>query len=589
MNFDPPQMGHGLDNREEFHDSSLPSISKASASSPPKTARRARLYDLVFGVGLVALFAYALHRPFHLHEFGVWGIATLLLLLVSSLPLVDSNYRPFTFTGPTAFGLAIWISPGVAAASALASHFLRARFWVKGGAYRGYTRFQGGQLTLASLAIATFWNRLPVRFTPNDLSHVLSVGLLAAFIFVGLELALSLLAPPPRVKRVEMRRNLAMNTLVYSVGLLPILLLIPLRLTYGPILCLPVGLLLLLAATTLRLSHEVNGLHRQLQIAEALGRAGLKAAGSERPEQLLERFLKLAQELLQCERSLVWLPEAGTGDFYPAVALPDKGPFAGRKYHFGHGLVGHAAARVRPRLILDAATDVHRAHYEMATGSWILYPIVVREQILGVAHWVRPASNPFLLEDLERLEALMPLATIALENFFVHEQIRVQAITDGLTGLWNQRHTMELLREELQRAARYHRTFSILMLDVDSFKSFNDTYGHLRGDQLLRSIATVLRTSVRSVDHVGRYGGEEFLVILPETGKHEACLLAERLRAAVEEYGVILTDKGPVRRTVSIGVAAYPEDALNPAELIERADEALYRAKRAGKNCVIWA
>lgn len=580
---------------EEEIKSAMPSASRPLGEEPNGNAiskpisRRAFLHDLVFCLGLMALFLHVFRRPFHLHELGVWAMATMVLLLVSSLPLLDAKYRPFTFTGPAVFGLAIWIGPGVAAASALAAHFLRARFWVRGAAQRRYTRFQGGQLALASLVVALFWSRLPLRFPPEQLSHVLTVGFLGALLFVSTELVLSLVAPPPLTHCWETWRRLGSNALVYSVGVLPILLLIPLRLTYGNIFCLPVGLLVLLSAIALRLSFEVKSLHRQLKIAEAMGRAGLKAAGSQSPEQLLARFLQLAQEIIPCERSLVWLPDTATGELYPAVALPDTGPFAGRRYHFGKGLVGHAAARVRPRLVVDAANDIHRANHEMASGSWMLYPIVVRDQVLGVAHWVRPASHPFLLEELERLEGLMPLATIALENFFTHEQVRVQAITDGLTGLWNQRHMMELLREELQRAARYQRTFSVLMLDVDSFKSFNDTYGHLQGDLLLRNIASVLRTNIRSVDHVGRYGGEEFLIILPETGKHEACLLAERVRSAVEAYGLVPTENGSIRRTVSIGVAAYPEDGLNPSELLERADEALYRAKRAGKNCVTWA
>ena len=163
------------------------------------------------------------------------------------------------------------------------------------------------------------------------------------------------------------------------------------------------------------------------------------------------------------------------------------------------------------------------------------------------------------------------------------------AATDGLTNLWNHRKMHELLRVEMKRSTRYHRAMSVLMLDVDSFKTFNDTYGHPQGDQLLRNIAAILRAGVRNVDFVGRYGGEEFLVLLPETTKDDACRMAERIRSDVEAQAVLDIDGKTVCRTVSVGVASYPEDALNPADLVQKADEALYRAKRSGKNCVIWA
>ncbi len=206
-----------------------------------------------------------------------------------------------------------------------------------------------------------------------------------------------------------------------------------------------------------------------------------------------------------------------------------------------------------------------------------------------MAQWIRPARSPFTRDDVARLASLVPQAAVALENVRIREKMHSLAATDGLTGLWNHRKTHELLAREMRRASRYHRALSVLMLDVDGFKTFNDTYGHPQGDQLLRCIASILQANVRSVDHVGRYGGEEFMVILPETYKDNACRLAERIRSAVEEQAFVVVAGQVIRRTISVGVASYPEDALNPSELVQRADEALYRAKRAGKNCVLWA
>src|SRR5262249_40358570 len=161
------------------------------------------------------------------------------------------------------------------------------------------------------------------------------------------------------------------------------------------------------------------------------------------------------------------------------------------------------------------------------SAACLLYPIVIHDTLLGVAQWIRPTQRPFLREDIARLDSLVPQAAVALENVRIREEMRALAATDGLTGLWNHRRMQEILREEMNRAARYHRSLSVVMLDVDSFKSFNDTYGHPQGDHLLRIMADILRASVRTVDHAGRYGGEEFMVILPETSKHDACHLAE--------------------------------------------------------------
>jgi diguanylate cyclase (GGDEF)-like protein len=146
-----------------------------------------------------------------------------------------------------------------------------------------------------------------------------------------------------------------------------------------------------------------------------------------------------------------------------------------------------------------------------------------------------------------------------------------------------------VLRAEMSRATRYGRPLSVMMIDVDGFKGFNDTYGHPQGDVLLRLMATLLRTNTRSVDHVGRYGGEEFLVILPETTSEDAYYLAERMRHVIETAGFPTGRDESVVMTVSVGVASFPEDAANAGDLVQRADEAMYQAKRSGKNRVLTA
>jgi diguanylate cyclase (GGDEF)-like protein len=372
---------------------------------------------------------------------------------------------------------------------------------------------------------------------------------------------------------------------VNTVGALLLALAAPLGNEFRTIIGL--SLLLLLSAGLLRLNGEINSLRSQLRASEAMGWAGVHDPDGVDGSLLMKRFLALAQELVPAERSLVWILDQDTGELAPEFALPDKGPFDRKCYTFGEGLIGHAAARMTPRVIPDAARASHRLPREDASGAWLLYPIVVHDQLLGVAQWIRSSRRPFSHKDILRLDALVPQTAIALENIYIRARMQDAAATDGLTGLWNHRRLYELLREEIRRAVRYQRALAVLMMDVDSFKTFNDTYGHPQGDQLLRVVASVLKSCVRNVDYAGRYGGEEFLIILPETSKEDACSMAERIRSEIEARACVLIEGQPIHRTISIGVAATPEDASSVDELMQRADEALYRAKRSGKNRVV--
>jgi diguanylate cyclase (GGDEF)-like protein len=158
--------------------------------------------------------------------------------------------------------------------------------------------------------------------------------------------------------------------------------------------------------------------------------------------------------------------------------------------------------------------------------------------------------------------------------------------TDDLTKLYNRRYFMELLELEFQRSQRYETKISFIMIDIDNFKGFNDTYGHLMGDRILYEVAQILRENLRLHDIVGRYGGEEFVLLMPETGLKGAMVVAERYRKRVEEFVLVETDKA-LRVTISLGVAACPNPHISTVDdLIRLADNALYRAKNNGRNRV---
>jgi len=165
------------------------------------------------------------------------------------------------------------------------------------------------------------------------------------------------------------------------------------------------------------------------------------------------------------------------------------------------------------------------------------------------------------------------------------EEVERLAFTDHLTGLYNHRHLFHLADSEFQRARRYQLSLSVIMLDIDEFKRVNDTYGHAIGDQVLQGVAECCRKELRGVDVIGRYGGDEFVAMLPETGLPAACQVAERLRESIAER-VLDTKAGRVTVTVSLGVAVLDDKHLTPETLLDRADKALYVAKQNGRNRV---
>jgi diguanylate cyclase (GGDEF)-like protein len=178
-------------------------------------------------------------------------------------------------------------------------------------------------------------------------------------------------------------------------------------------------------------------------------------------------------------------------------------------------------------------------------------------------------------------------ATLSIENVDLHETVQQQAVTDELTGLFNVRQFHSRLDNEIERAERFGQPMSIVMLDIDKFKSVNDTYGHQQGDRVLVEVARVLRRLSRDVDLPARYGGEEMAVVLPQTDLRGAELGAERMRAAIEGMQIQRLDGGgllPI--TASFGVASFPSQAADKTSLIAAADAALYRAKRGGRNRV---
>ncbi len=219
------------------------------------------------------------------------------------------------------------------------------------------------------------------------------------------------------------------------------------------------------------------------------------------------------------------------------------------------------------------------------SGAFLAVPLKIQSKIVGILCLYSHFPQCFVKARLEILSILASFAAMSIDNACLHQRTHHLAVTDSLTGLYNRRQFQVMVKDELVRARRYKKPLTLLIFDVDNFKAFNDRHGHFKGDQALVAVAEILREAVRECDMVFRYGGEEFIAILPETAIDEAIRAAERARGAVEtksaSYLQGICEQG---LTVSIGVASYPENGTEQNVLLDLADALLYKAKSQGKN-----
>lgn len=245
------------------------------------------------------------------------------------------------------------------------------------------------------------------------------------------------------------------------------------------------------------------------------------------------------------------------------------------------GVVARAALTGKPFIL----PPPNGGRFNSTSLSLMCVPLTSTKGVQGVL-LVEDSKRRFTMSDLRSLELIAQQAAIALERARLYEQMERLSLTDALTGIANRRHIERHLEIEFARAKRYNYPLSAIMLDIDHFKRFNDIHGHLTGDRVLQGLARLLTNIARASDLVGRYGGEEFLIICAYTDLNGALALAERIRRAVEQTAFESREGEKLHITISAGVATFPEDAQDSVGLIEAADKALYVAKQTGRNKV---
>jgi diguanylate cyclase (GGDEF)-like protein len=327
-----------------------------------------------------------------------------------------------------------------------------------------------------------------------------------------------------------------------------------------------------------QLSHSRDRMHR------AVRRVGETLRSTHDINQLMDSLLSTAADAVDADAAVMWRFNATRDELYPATAigLETRGM---RQIEVGEGVVGLAAERATTIRLPRQMGEPRLSPNEPDLPVVIAVPLYSKNRVIGVLSVYRlQEDDEFNGEDMDTVVFLAEQGGVAIENVLLHDEAQRLSLTDGLTGVWNRRYFRMQFNQVLATSIRFNRPFSILMMDLDHFKDVNDTHGHQRGDAILVEFTQRVDAKLREVDALARYGGEEFICLLSETDLYGALTTAEKILEAVRAEMFGGPGEGPVKLTVSIGVASHPEHGTSYKSLLEAADRALYRAKEDGRD-----
>jgi len=308
------------------------------------------------------------------------------------------------------------------------------------------------------------------------------------------------------------------------------------------------------------------------------------------PGKVVEVVMEKIRELIPSEAWSLLMVDEEKEELVFEAAHGARGPeVSSYRIKIGEGVAGWVAQTAKPAIVNDTSRDRRfdpaldsRTRFE--SRSILCAPLVSRGRTIGVLELINRLGGRFTRADLDLMLTLVEPCAIALENAILFQRTEQLTITDDLTRLFNSRYLNLYLGREIKRCKRHGIPLSVIFLDLDGFKGINDQYGHLAGSGTLTEVGAILAEGVRESDILARYGGDEFVVVLPETPASGALVIAERLRRMIEENHFLEAQGLSARISASFGIAAYPDHALTPEALIQKADQAMYRVKEREKN-----
>jgi diguanylate cyclase (GGDEF)-like protein len=307
-------------------------------------------------------------------------------------------------------------------------------------------------------------------------------------------------------------------------------------------------------------------------------------------DSILQTMMEKMAEYFRPDTWSLLMVDEEHDELYFAIAVGDKSEqLKNVRLKMGEGIAGWVAKNGESRIVPDVRTDPVFAGRVDQTTQWethsiICVPLRSKLRVLGVIQLVNVDMSRFTDAELFFLRALCDYAAIAIENARWVEKIQELTITDDCTGLYNARHLYKTLETEVYRSSRFGYEFSILFIDLDHFKTVNDTHGHLIGSKLLAEIGYLVKAQLRLIDFAYRYGGDEFVVLLPQTSKDQALVVAKRLRDAMRASKFCKDEGLNLNVRASIGLASFPHDARTAHDIIRQADEMMYLVKNSTRD-----
>ena len=336
-------------------------------------------------------------------------------------------------------------------------------------------------------------------------------------------------------------------------------------------------------ATGAETARQAQELHIFHDVAKAL-------TSSLDLDSILQTIMEKMAEYFQPDTWSLLMVDEKKSELYFAIAVGTAAEaLKDVRLKVGEGIAGHVAKFGEKLIVPDVRADKRFAKRiddvtQMETRSVICIPLRSKLRVLGVIQLINVDMAHFGHDEQFFLQALCDYASIAIENARAVEQIQELTITDDCTGLYNARHLYKTLETEVYRSARFGYEFSVLFIDLDHFKQVNDTHGHLIGSKLLAEIGYLIMAQLRLIDYAFRYGGDEFVVLLPQTGKDSATVVARRLRDSLRSSCFCKEEGLNLNVRASMGLATYPHDAKSPHDIIRQADEMMYMVKNSTRD-----